>query len=216
MNRQILFEALQQAVVDGDPPEAKRLAQQAIVENADPLLALEEGLGKGIKTVGDAFGSGEMFLPDLIIAAKAMKEGTDVLVEELRRRGVERKSVGTVVIGTCAGDIHDIGKTIVATLLTANGFRVFDLGVDVSTDRLVATAREVEADILALSALLTTTMVQQRTVIKAVHQAALRCKVMVGGGPVTQSWAEQIGADAYGRNAAEAVVEARLLMGLNP
>ena len=213
--QQELFEALRQAVIGGDPQETKRLSEKAIEENVDPLLALEEGLGKGIKVVGDAFGCGDMFLPDLIIAAQALKEGSSVLVEELKRRGVERKSVGTIVIGTCAGDVHDIGKTIVATLLTANGFQVFDMGVNVSTDRLVAKARELDADILALSALLTTTMVHQRTVIQAIHQAGLRCKAMVGGGPVTKSWAEEIGADAYGRNAAEAVAEARILMGLN-
>ncbi len=213
--QQELFEALRQAVVNGDSEETKRLSKKAIEEKVDPLLALEEGLSKGIKTVGDAFGSGEMFLPDLIISADALKEGTNILVEELKRRGVERKPIGTVVIGTCEGDIHDIGKTIVATMLTASGFQVFDLGVNVPTDQLLAKAREVDADILALSALLTTTMVNQRTVIEAVHQAGLKCKVMVGGGPVTQSWADKIGADAYGRNAAEAVTEARALMGFS-
>lgn len=214
--QQELLRAIQEAVVNGDTEHTERLAKLSIQEGLDPLLVLEQGLGRGIKVVGDAFGAAEVFLPELIIAADALTVGTKILVEELKNRGIERKPAGRVVIGTAAGDIHDIGKAIVATMLSANGFEVLDLGVDVSTERFVVTAREQGADIVAVSALLTTTMLNQRAVIQAVRQAGLNCKVMVGGGPVNEAWANEIGADAYGMNAAEAVTKAKALMGLDP
>ena len=214
--KQGLLQALQQAVISGDTEETERLAKTAIKEGVDPLVALEEGLGKGIKAVGDAFGAGETYLPELIIAADAMKAGTVILTEALKAKGIERKAVGTVVIGTATGDIHDIGKTIVATLLAANGFDVVDLGVDVSPGEFVEAVREHEADVLGISSLLTMSMVTHPEVLKALEEANLRgqVKVMVGGGPVTAEWAEQIGADAYGVNAHEAVTKARALLGL--
>lgn len=213
---QTLLEALQQAVIQGDVEKTDQLAKAAIEQGVDPLLTLEEGLGKGIRIVGDAFGKEEMFLPELIIAADAMKAGTRILVAELKRRGVERKPIGTVVIGTAAGDIHDIGKTIVATMLTANGFEVYDLGVDVSPEKFVAAVREYKADMVGISSLLTMSMINQPEVIKALVEANLRdqVKVIVGGGPVTAEWAKQIGADGYGVNAAEAVEMIRVLLGL--
>ena len=213
---QTLLEALQQAVIQGDVEKTDQLAKAAIEQGVDPLLTLEEGLGKGIRIVGDAFGKEEMFLPELIIAADAMKAGTRILVAELKRRGVERKPISTVVIGTAAGDIHDIGKTIVATMLTANGFEVYDLGVDVSPEKFVAAVREYKADMVGISSLLTMSMINQPEVIKALVEANLRdqVKVIVGGGPVTAEWAKQIGADGYGVNAAEAVEMIRVLLGL--
>jgi methylmalonyl-CoA mutase cobalamin-binding domain/chain len=156
-----------------------------------------------------------MFLPELIISAEAMKAGTRLLTVDLGGKGIVRKPLGTVVIGTVAGDIHDIGKTIVATLLTANGFEVVDLGVDVPAERFVESAIRHKADIVGMSSLLSTTMVKQRKVMQALSDANIRSKVkvMVGGAPVTAEWAKEIGADAYAVNAADAVTMARTLMG---
>jgi corrinoid protein of di/trimethylamine methyltransferase len=214
---QTLLEALQQAVIQGDVGKTDHLAKAAIEQGVDPLLALEEGLGKGIRMVGDAFGKEELFLPELIIAADALKAGTSILAAELKKRGVERKKIGTVVIGTASGDIHDIGKTIVATMLTANGFEVYDLGVDVSPEMFVAAVQQHNANIVGISSLLTTSMINQPEVIKALIEANLRdqVKVIVGGGPLSAEWAEQIGADGYGVNAAEAVEKARALLSLD-
>lgn len=220
MNReqeQGLLEALKQAVINGDTQEAEELAKEAVEEDMDPLLALEEGLGKGIKIVGDGFGKGEMFLPELVSGADAMQAGTKILTEELNSRGMARKSVGTFLIGTAAGDIHFIGKTLVATLLATNGFEVWDIGEDKSAEDFVEAVQQYKPDIVGISALLTTSMLAQREVLKVLSEANLRSqvKVMVGGAPVTAEWAEEIGADAYGINAYEAVTKAKALMGLN-
>lgn len=218
MNReqeQGLLEALKQAVIDGDAQKAEELATKAVEEGMDPLLALEEGLGKGIKIVGDGFGKGEMFLPELVSGADAVQAGTKILTEELKNRGMARKSMGTFLIGTATGDIHFIGKTLVATLLTTNGFEVVDIGEDKSAENFVDAVQQHQPDIVGISALLTSSMLAQREVLKALSEANLRSqvKVMVGGGPVTAEWAEEIGADAYGINAYEAVTKAKALMG---
>lgn len=214
---QRLLEALQQAVISGDEEKTEQLAKKAIKEGIDLLLALEEGLGKGMMLLGDAFDAGETFLPELIIGADALKAGTNILVPELKSRGIQRKSAGVVVIGTAPGDIHDIGKTMVAVFLTVHGFEVYDLGVDVSPEKFVEAVRQYKADIVGISSLLTTSMVVQPYVLAALKQANLRpqVKVMVGGGPVTAGWAEQIGAEAYGMDATEAVEKAKALMGLD-
>jgi corrinoid protein of di/trimethylamine methyltransferase len=169
----------------------------------------------GLDEVGQQFGCGEMFLPDLVLAAEAMKAAMAVLEPELNRRGAARQMLGTVVIGTVEGDIHDIGKTLVATMLSASGFKVYDLGVDVSIQSFVDKAGEVEANLIGLSALLTTTMVKQKVLIEALEEAGLRSKikVLVGGAPVTRSWADEIGADGYSEDAIGAVAVARELVG---
>jgi corrinoid protein of di/trimethylamine methyltransferase len=209
-----MYEAMTQSIIDGEVEEAGRLAQQAIEAGIDPLAAINDGFVKGLDQVGEAFGCGDMFLPDLVLAAEAMKAAVAVLEPELERTGQERSVLGKVVIGTVAGDIHDIGKTLVATMLSASGFQVFDLGVDVAVTAFAEKAREVEADIVGVSSLLTTTMVKQRDVIEALDDLGLRprVKVMVGGAPVTKSWAAEIGADGYSEDAMGAVQLARTLL----
>jgi corrinoid protein of di/trimethylamine methyltransferase len=210
-----LFEAMAKSVMEGEVAEAKKLAQQAVAQSVDPLEAINKGFVAGLNTVGDEFSCGTMFLPDLVMAGEAMKAAMSVLEPELSKRGAAREMLGKVVIGTVKGDIHDIGKTIVATLLSASGFQVYDLGHDVSVERFVEKTREVNADIVGMSALLTTTMVRQRDVVKALNEAGLRpkVKVMVGGAPVTRGWVEEIGADGYSEDAVGAVTMAKKLMG---
>jgi corrinoid protein of di/trimethylamine methyltransferase len=204
-----------QSVIDGDPAKAEELAKQAVAQNLDPLAAINEGFTKGINVAGDAFGRGDAFLPDLILAGEAMKAAVKVLEPELAKRGSQRQVLGTVVIGTVEGDIHEIGKTLVGMMLTASGFRVYDLGVDVKTPVFVDKVKETGANLVGLSALLTTTMVNQGKVLAALKDANLRAriKVMVGGAPVTESWAKEIGADGYSEDAVGAVALAKRLVG---
>lgn len=201
------FAAMRQSIVDGAPEQAASLAQQALAEGIPPLEAIDRGFVPGMTEVGELFARHQMFLPDMLASAEAMKAAMAVLDPELRRHGGERPMAGTVVLGTTKGDIHEIGKTLVGTLLTAHGFRVYDLGVDVSGEQFAGKAREVEADIVGVSALLTTTMRNQRLVVQALEQAGLRpkLKIIVGGAPVTRMWAEEIGADGYGKDAVSAV-----------
>jgi corrinoid protein of di/trimethylamine methyltransferase len=210
-----LFQAMAQSVIEGEDEEAAALARQVIEQGLDPLEAINKGFVAGLDEVGEEYGCGEMFLPDLVLAAEAMKAAMAVLEPELARRGASRQILGTVVIGTVEGDIHDIGKTLVATMLSASGFKVYDLGVDVPLPTFVEKAGEVEADLIGLSALLTTTMVKQKLLIESLEEAGLRSriKVMVGGAPVTRSWADEIGADGYSEDAIGAVGVARKLMG---
>jgi methylmalonyl-CoA mutase cobalamin-binding domain/chain len=167
-----------------------------------------------VDEVGRGFGCGDMFLPDLVRAGAAMKAATKVLEPEMLRRGSSRESAGTVVLGTIKGDIHEIGKNLVGTMFTSSGFQVHDLGVDVPVETFAAKAKEVSADIVGVSALLTTTMANQRKVIEALDKAGLRpkVKVLVGGAPVTRGWASEIGADGYAEDAVGAVKVARELL----
>ena len=212
---QELFAAMKQSVVDGDEDQAATLARQALAQGLDPLSAINEGFVPGIEYVGEQFGAGEMFLPDLMLAAEAMKAAVGVLEPEMQRRGTQRQMLGKVVLGTVKGDIHEIGKNLVATMLSASGFEVYDLGVDVPFEKFAEKAREVNADIVGVSALLTTTMTGQKTVIEVLDDTGLRpkVKVMVGGAPVTRSWAEEIGADGYSEDAMGAVALAKRLVG---
>jgi corrinoid protein of di/trimethylamine methyltransferase len=214
MSKELLL-AMAQSVIDGEDEDAAHLAQQAIDEGIEPLAAINEGFVAGLDEVGQQFGCGEMFLPDLVLAAEAMKAAMAVLEPELNRRGAARQMLGTVVIGTVEGDIHDIGKTLVATMLSASGFKVYDLGVNVSIQNFIDKAGEVEANLVGLSALLTTTMVKQKVLIELLEEAGLRSKikVLVGGAPVTRSWAEEIGADGYREDAIGAVAVAKELVG---
>ncbi len=210
-----LFEAMKQSIIDGEAEDAERLANQAVAEGVDPLEAINKGFVLGLDDVGEQFGCGEMFLPDLVLAAEAMKTAVAILEPELAKKGTAREILGTVVMGTVEGDIHDIGKTLVATMLSASGFKVYDLGVNVAIGAFAEKAREVGADIVGVSSLLTTTMVRQRFVIEALDDMGLRpqVKVMVGGAPVTRDWVAEIGADGYSEDAIGAVAVAKRLVG---
>lgn len=201
-----IYEKLAQAVIDGEPEDAEALAKQALEQGADPLACINQGLMVGIKKVGELFSSGEYFLPELIIGADAMLKALEVL-EPALLGDQNRDIVGKVVIGTVKGDLHEIGKTLVGTMLTANGFQVMDIGVDKDPQEFIDAIKEMDADIVGSSALLTTTMLQQKKLVEALVEAGLREKVklMVGGAPVTESFAKEIGADGYAEDAISAV-----------
>lgn len=208
-----LYTKLAQSVIDGEPDDTEELAKQALDQGLDPLTCINQGLTKGIQKVGELFASGEYFLPELIIGAEAMKRALAIL-EPALVGDQSREVVGTVVLGTVEGDMHEIGKTLVGTMLTANGFKVIDLGVDQSADKFITAVQDNQADIVGASALLTTTMLQQKKLIEALGEAGLReqVKVMVGGAPVTASFATEIGADGYAEDAISAVNLAFRLM----
>jgi len=216
MQNEELFKEMAQSIIDGEAEKAAELANQAVNLGIDPLDAINKGFVAGVDHVGSEFSCGMMFLPELVMAGEAMKAAVAVLEPELARRGTERKMLGKVVLCTVEGDIHEIGKTLVGTMLSATGFQVFDLGVDVPVMKVVEKAREVGADIVAMSALLTTTMVHQKDVIEALEDVGMRSKVkvMVGGAPVTQEWVKQIGADGYSEDAIGAAKVAKQLLGV--
>ena len=210
-----LFKKMTQSIVDGDSDASAALATEAIAVGIPPLQAITDGFVVGVNTVGDAFGRGEAFLPELVMAGEAMKAAIATLDPELKKQGAERKMLGKVVLATVEGDIHEIGKTLVGTMLSSSGFEVFDLGVDASPDKIIGKALEVNADIIGMSALLTTTMVKQREVIETLEKEGLRgrFKVMVGGAPVTRDWVKSIRADGYSEDAIGAVKVAKQLVG---
>ncbi len=209
-----MYQKLAQAVLAGEPDEAEALARQALEMGLDPLECINEGLTRGIQQVGEDFSCGDAFLPDLIIGADAMKAALAVL-EPALLDDQERQVLGHAVLGTVKGDVHEIGKTLVGTMLTAHGFVVTDIGVDQPADAFVAAVRETGATLVGISALLTTTMPEQQKVIEAFQAAGLRSsvKILIGGAPVTQVWADKIGADAYAEDAIAAVAVARKLVG---
>ncbi len=206
---------LEKAIVDGDTANADKWAKKILDEKIDIHQAIDQGLIKGIRKVGEDFGDGEIFLPDLILSSEAMKVASEILEEELRKTGGKMKTGhGKIVIGTVKGDIHDIGKTLVATLFKAAGLTVIDLGVDVPKEKFIAAVEENNPDLLGLSSLLTSSAEEQRTVIQELEKKGLRSqvKVMVGGSAISEHWADEIGADAYAGDAREAVeVGSRLL-----
>ncbi len=201
-----LYKKLAQAVIDGEEEDAVNLAKQALDQNLDPLACITHGLTKGIQQVGELFGSGEYYLPELIISAEVMKFAMEIL-EPALTGDQEIEVVARVVIGTVEGDLHEIGKTLVGTMLSAHGFKVFDIGVDKSAEEFISAIKENDATIVGASALLTTTMLQQEKLIKSIKEAGLgdKVKVMVGGAPVSKKYAEQIGADGFAEDAISAV-----------
>ncbi|MBC8334428.1 MAG: corrinoid protein [Anaerolineales bacterium] len=211
---QELFKEMAQSILDGDDEVSAELAQKALDGGIDPLAAITDGFMPGVNEVGDNFACGDAFLPELVMAGEAMKAAIAVLEPAMMASGVSRQVLGKVVLATVEGDIHEIGKTLVGTMLTSSGFKVYDMGVDVPTADLIAKAEEVGADIIGLSALLTTTMIKQKEVIDEVAKRGLKVMVMVGGAPVTKEWVQRIEADGYSEDAIGAVSVAKELMGL--
>jgi len=210
-DRQGLFAALREAVLGGDDAAAGRLAGEALAAGVPALDAVERGLVPGIQEAGRLWEEGEYFLPELVTVAQAMKAAMALLQPALAGGG-QGYSLGRVVIGTVEGDIHDIGKSLVATMLSASGFAVVDEGAGVPVGRFVDRARELDADLVCASALLTTTMPRQRELAAALRASGLRARLMVGGAPVTRAWSEAIGADGWADNALAAVGVARTLV----
>ena len=211
-----ILEQLQESVIVGEPGQARELAAQALQSGIEPLRAIEEALHPGMQLVGDRYECGDYFIPDLVMAAEAMKAAMAVLEPALAARHEHRQVLGTVVIGTVQGDIHEIGKSLVATMLGAAGFDVHDLGVDVSAADFVKEVQQTKANVVGLSALLTTTMMNQEVVIEGLKEAGIRdqVKVVIGGAPASPEWANTIGADGYAENANEAVTVVKALLGV--
>jgi corrinoid protein of di/trimethylamine methyltransferase len=209
-----IFKNLQDAIANLDQNSAISAAEQVIDNGIDPLAAIENGLSPGMVIIGDKFNSGECFLPELIYAAKAFNAAMSVLEPEIIKTGAQREKLGVIVIGTVKGDVHNIGKDILAMLFKTRGLEVHDLGENVPVSTFINKALENNADIIAMSALLTTTIPAQREVISMLKERGFRdqFRVMVGGGATTQKWADEIGADGYAETAEKGVrVAAELL-----
>jgi 5-methyltetrahydrofolate--homocysteine methyltransferase len=207
-----LFEDLANQVIEGNAPKTKELTERALREGSSAKDILENGLLAGMKVVGEKFKANEYYIPEVLMSARAVHTGLALLEPLLAAAGVE--PVGIVVIGTVRGDLHDIGKNLVAMMLRGAGFRVIDLGVNVTAQKFIEAVREHNANILAMSALLTTTVVNMKEVIDLLKSDGYPAKVLIGGAPVTEGFARQIGADGYSRNASLAVETARRLVGV--
>lgn len=210
-----ILENLKNAVLEYNSEGAANWTTKAIEEGIDPIK-VNNALTEAIRQIGDAFGRGELFLPELVGGTEAMQSAMPIIEEKIEETGGKRETLGTVVIGTVYGDIHSIGKDMVSTLLIARGFEVKDIGVNVSAERFIEAIREYKADILSVSALMTVTAPEQKKIIETLKKEGLRdkIKIMVGGGAITEEFAKNIGADRYGATASDAVELARELMGL--
>ena len=209
-----IFEEMELAIIDGDEELCASLAQKAIDESIDPAEAIDKGFAKGMRVLGDRFESGECFLPELLTAEDAMNAAMEILQPKIQESQAQKEKRGKIVIGTIQGDVHDIGKNIVKLFMSVAGFEVIDVGRDVPVRTFIKTAQKENADIIAASALMTTTMVYMPELIKQLKELGIReqFKVMVGGAPVIKSWAQEVGADGYGLTAKEAVQSALELM----
>ncbi|MDR2609882.1 MAG: corrinoid protein [Clostridiales Family XIII bacterium] len=207
-----VLEELEEIVQEGEIAEVKELVQQALDEGISAQKILDEGLLKGMSELGVLFKNNEVFVPDVLMAAKALNAGTEILKVKMMEEGIE--SIGKVVIATVAGDMHDIGKNLVRMMMEGAGFEMIDLGIDVPTPKIVEAVKEHQPDIVALSALLTTTMEKQREVVNALVEAGLRdnVKIMVGGAPITEEFCADIGADKYTQDAAAAAEAAKAIV----
>ena len=201
-----IFEELREAVIDGDEEVVEELSEKVLADGINPVDAMEKGLISGIEEVGNQWKNGEAFLPDVMMSADAMKTGLAILEPAIAEMGGTKESKGKIVIGTVTGDIHDIGKNICSAMLTANGYKVFDIGIDRTPEDFLAKAEEVGASIIAASALLTTTMSSQKELIEFLQEKNLRdkYKVIIGGGPTSKAWADEIGADGWVETADDA------------
>ncbi|MBC8421425.1 MAG: cobalamin-dependent protein [Actinobacteria bacterium] len=210
-----ILDKLKNMVLDFNIDNAEQTAKEAIESGVDPIEAAN-ALTEGIQIVGDKFGTGELFLPDLVCASEVLKKAFPIINTEIEKRGEKAKSLGKVVLGTVFGDIHNIGKDMVSTLLYAAGFEVIDLGINVKSEDFLKAVREESPDILAMSALLTTTSAEQKNVIEGLIKAGLRdkVKIIVGGSPINQEFADLIGADGYGATAPEGVKMVKRFLGL--
>lgn len=206
--------ALAEAIINGKKEDAEQITKQALDEGLSPAEILNEGLIKGMSVVGEKFKNNEFYVPEVLIAARAMKAAMEILRPLLTESGVE--PVGKVAIGTVKGDLHDIGKNLVAMMLEGGGFQVIDLGIDVGPEKFIQAVTDQDVQIVAMSALLTTTMPSMKVTIDALKEAGIRdkVKVLIGGAPVTQAYADEIGADGYARDAASAVDKAKELLGV--
>ena len=214
MDKNQLLEKLAAVVIDGTEDEAKALAQAVVANKIDPLEAIEQGLSKGMEIIGGRFECGEAYLPELLMAAASFNAAMAVLKPEIEAQKKQMIKMGKVLIGTVKGDVHSIGKDIVASVLDTSGFDVVDMGVDNPSLNIIQEAEKIQADVIALSSMMTTTMPAQREVIETLKDMGIRQKyfVIVGGGPVNQEWADRIGADGYGKSAIDAVVLVKGLM----
>ncbi len=204
------LKALADAVISGDQSTAIEVVTQAIADGMPAKDILDQGLIGAMAIVGDRFSKNEIYIPEMLIAARAMKSAVEILEPELVKAGVE--PIGKFVVGTVAGDLHDIGKNLVAMMMKGAGFDVIDAGIDVSPETFVAKVKESGADVVGLSALLTTTMPAMEATVKALKDAGITAKVIIGGAPVTQAYADKIGADGYSADAASAVDVAKSVM----
>ena len=204
------LKVLADAVIKGDQATAVEIVKQAVEEKMPSRQILEEGLISAMAIVGDRFSKNEIYIPEMLIAARAMKSAVEILEPILVKDGVE--PVGKFMIGTVAGDLHDIGKNLVAMMMKGAGFDVIDIGVDVTAEAFVQKAKENDVHVIGLSALLTTTMPAMEATIKALKEAGIKAKIIIGGAPVTQAYADKIGADGYSADAASAVDIAKGLM----
>ncbi|MCL5070155.1 MAG: cobalamin-dependent protein [Actinobacteria bacterium] len=206
---------LRDMVLNFDIDHAEEIAKKSIEDGVDPMDAANT-LTEAIRYIGDRYGKRELFLPDLVCASEVLKKSFPIINEALEKKGGSQASLGKVVIGTVFGDIHSIGKGMVATLLYAAGFKVIDLGINVKGEDFLKTVKEEAADILAMSALLTTTAMEQKKVIEGLKQAGIRdkVKVIVGGSPINQEFADSIGADGYGATAPDSVKVVKRLLGI--
>jgi corrinoid protein of di/trimethylamine methyltransferase len=209
-----ILEKLSAVVIEGSEEEAEALAQQVVANNIDPLEAIEKGLSKGMTIIGKKFECGEAYLPELLMAAANFNAAMAVLKPVIDAGKQQVTRLGKVLIATVKGDVHTIGKDIVATVLDTSGFDVVDMGVDNPSLNIVQEAEKLKVDLIALSSVMTTTMPSQKEVIETLREMGIRQKyfVIVGGGPVNQEWADRIGADGYGKSAVDAVALAKNLM----
>jgi corrinoid protein of di/trimethylamine methyltransferase len=213
-SKDTIMQGLYESVVNGDDAQSREWAQKSLEAGIQPLKAIEKGLTPGIREIGDRFGRMEAFLPEMVLAAKAMQTAVEILEPHLGQGEAEKK--GKIMVGTVKGDIHDIGKNIAIALLKVNGYEVIDIGRDVAVTDFVDKALELDAQIIGMSGLLTTSLPMMREVIKMLHDDGVRdkFKVIIGGGPTSQEYANEIGADGYAHTAAAGVTECDRLMSL--